>query len=173
MAIFKPHRNVETGDHKPTTTAVGAIRMVQGRVRVWILSIVCVIFLPCFPLLVEGYKTNWSIGRESVLLTAAVLASGYLISSRTNLPRAMYIVVFLVSVAYDFGNYILDNGRGMSDSVTGQAGTTEITGEKLEVFYRLFYDWAAEWPNSEALELGGLGEWASLAQRCYEWAKES
>lgn len=54
-----------------------------------------------------------------------------------------------------------------------EAGATEITGERLEAFYRLFYDWAAEWPNSEALELGGLGEWASLARRCYEWAKES
>lgn len=75
----------------------------RGAFGVWVFSIVCVIFLPCFPLLVEGFKKDWvNINRESILLTAAVLASGYLVSARTYLPRAMYIVVFLICIAYDF-----------------------------------------------------------------------
>ncbi len=90
----------------------------KGAFGVWILSIVCVIFLPCFPLLVEGYKTNWDIRRESVLLTAAVLAAGYLVSSRTNTPRAMYIVVFLVSVAYDFRPAPLTSPSGVGQLIS-------------------------------------------------------
>jgi hypothetical protein len=60
------------------------------------------ILLPLFPLYVEAMKADWSVRPESVLLTAAVLSAGYLISSQTYLPRAWYAIVFLLSIGYDF-----------------------------------------------------------------------
>lgn len=60
------------------------------------------IFLPLFPLYVEAMKADWSVRPESVLLTAAVLSAGYLVSSQTYLSRAWYVIVFFLSIGYDF-----------------------------------------------------------------------
>lgn len=89
---------------------------------VWVYSLVCMIFLPCFPLLVEGFKTDLgNVKRESILLTAAVLAAGYLVSARTYLPRSMYIVVFLVCIAYDFRPELPKPSSGLGQEAVGFA----------------------------------------------------
>ena len=76
---------------------------------------------------------------------------------------------FLYLVAI-MGNYILDNGNLMAETLERQAGAT-LSSEELESFYRVFDGWASEWRNAEGLEAGGLGDWKSLAQRCYEWSR--
>lgn len=54
-------------------------------------------------------------------------------------------------------------------SQNGQAGA-ELTQEQLNQFYRLFQDWVDEYPNREALEEAGLGDWETLARRVHSWA---
>ena len=69
------------------------------------------------------------------------------------------------------GNYILDNGSEMGESVERQAGAI-LSPEALRAFFRLFVDWLDEGSNRGAIEGYGSGDHEALAILCAAWAAE-
>jgi hypothetical protein len=94
-----------------------------SRFGTFVLSLVFVEVAPLFPILVESMKNGGLVGSESFLLTAAVMAVGFGISSETDLFRGAYTVLFLTSVGIDFKKsaeiMLIASGGPMGQGLSG------------------------------------------------------
>lgn len=54
--------------------------------------------------------------------------------------------------------------------IEARQASVQLTPRDLEEFEALFLEWRDKYPNFEELELGGLGDQLSLAQRALRWA---
>jgi hypothetical protein len=73
----------------------------HSRMGVWVWAVFAVFVVPLFPVFVEAVKKGM-VAPETFLLTAAVLAAGYGFSSEMPLFWAIYGIIFLASIGYDF-----------------------------------------------------------------------
>lgn len=81
-----------------------------------LLSVIFTIMVPCLPIGIEWLRTG-NVIPDSFLITAAVLSALYGCSAESNLFRAFYSFMFLVSLVIDaFG------GNTASSSVGATAG---------------------------------------------------
>lgn len=73
----------------------------SSRLGNYLLSLVCLIIVPVMPLGVEAVKHGGVVVAENYLLTAAVLAAGYAVSTQRMLFIALYILGFILCMVAD------------------------------------------------------------------------
>jgi hypothetical protein len=68
----------------------------------WLLSLGCMIVVPCLPLFIEAAKHEGFIKPDTLYVTGAVLAASYGLGSLHNLFRFGYLCLFVGMIALDF-----------------------------------------------------------------------
>jgi hypothetical protein len=96
--------------------AIKIIYSSLNKVGTWLMSILACLLLPCLPIVIGGLRDG-KLDRESMIITAAILAATFIFTAGHQILRVVYILLFisallLDTIRSDFASVVMETYAG-------------------------------------------------------------